>query len=34
MCAFHEIRGASWRISKGAKNKAALFAELGLTQKT
>ena len=34
MCAFHEIKGASWRISKGAQNKVALFTELGLTQKT
>jgi len=34
MCSFHEVKGASWRISKGAKNKTALFAELGLTQKT
>jgi DNA replication protein DnaC len=34
MCAFHEVKGASWRISKGAQNKAALFTELGLTQKT
>jgi len=34
MCAFHEVRGASWRISKGTQNKAALFAELGLLQKT
>ena len=34
MCAFHEVKGASWRISKGAKNKTALFVELGLTQKT
>ncbi|MCL2274131.1 MAG: ATP-binding protein [Defluviitaleaceae bacterium] len=33
MCAFHEIKGASWRISKGTRNKAAMFAELGLTQK-
>jgi len=30
MCAFHEIKGASWRISKGVQNKTALFAELGL----
>jgi DNA replication protein DnaC len=28
MCAFHEIKGASWRISKGVQNKAALLAEL------
>jgi len=34
MCAFHEVKGASWRISKGAQNKTALFAELGLTQKS
>ena len=34
MCAFYEVKGASWRITKGAQNKAALFAELGLKQKT
>jgi len=34
MCAFHEVIGASWRISKGAQNKAALFADLGLSLKT
>jgi DNA replication protein DnaC len=34
MCAFHEIKGASWRISKGAQNKAALLTELGLPLKT
>jgi DNA replication protein DnaC len=31
MCAFHEIKGASWRISKGAQNRAALLTELGLS---
>jgi len=30
MRAFHEVVGASWRISKGKHNKAALFADLGL----
>jgi len=30
MCSFHEIKGASWRISKGTQNKVALLAELGL----
>jgi len=30
MCTFHEIKGASWRISKSVKNKAALLTELGL----
>jgi DNA replication protein DnaC len=30
MCIFHEMKGASWRISKGAKNKAQFFSELGL----
>ena len=34
MCTFHEVIGASWRISKGAQNKAALFADLGLSLKT
>jgi hypothetical protein len=34
MCVFHEVKGASWRISKGTKNKAALFTELGLPIKT
>lgn len=34
MCVFHEIVGVSWRITKGAQNKAALFAELGLPLKT
>jgi len=33
MCAFYEVKGASWRISKGTQNKAALFNELGLSQK-
>jgi len=31
MCAFHEVRGASWRISKGASNKSQLLKDLGLT---
>jgi len=31
MCAFHEVKGASWRISKGVQNKAALLQELGLS---
>ena len=30
MCAFYEVKGTSWRISKGAQNKAALCSELGL----
>ena len=34
MCVFHEIVGTSWRITKGAQNKAALFADLGLPLKT
>jgi len=34
MCAFHEVKGASWRISKGTQNKAALLSELGLQPKT
>jgi len=33
MCAFHEVIGASWRISKGMQNKAALLADLGLPLK-
>jgi DNA replication protein DnaC len=33
MCVFHEIKGASWRISKGTKNKTALLTELGLPLK-
>jgi len=33
MCAFHEVRGSSWRISKGIQNKTALFTELGLSPK-
>ena len=32
MCAFHEVKGASWRISKGVQNKAALLKELGISQ--
>jgi len=32
MCAFYEVKGASWRISKGAENKTALLKELGLSQ--
>jgi len=31
MCAFHEMKSASWRISKGARNKAVLYSELGLS---
>ena len=31
MCSFHEVIGASWRISKGARNKATMFKELGLS---
>jgi len=31
MCAFHEVKGASWRISKGVRNKTALLQELGLS---
>jgi len=31
MCTFHEVKGASWRISKGVRNKSTMFAELGLT---
>ena len=31
MCAFHEVKGQSWRIQKGEQNKAALYAELGIT---
>jgi len=31
MCVFHEIKGASWRISKGANNKANLYGELGIS---
>ena len=31
MCAFHEVKGASWRIPKGVQNKAALLQELGLS---
>jgi len=34
MCAFHEVKGASWRISKGMQNKTAMYAELGLIQKS
>ena len=34
MCAFHEVTGASWRISKGQQNKTALYADLGLPLKT
>jgi len=30
MCVFHEIKCASWRISKGKRNKMRLFGELGL----
>jgi len=30
MCAFHEVKGASWRISKGIQNKTTLLHELGL----
>ena len=30
MCVFHEIKGASWRISKSSQNKTALLTELGL----
>ena len=30
MCAFHEVKGQSWRIQKGEQNKAALYAELGI----
>ena len=32
MCAFHEVKGASWRISKGSQNKAELLKELGISQ--
>jgi len=32
MCAFHEVKSASWRISKGAQNKIALLSELGISQ--
>lgn len=32
MCAFYEVKGASWRISRGVQNKAALLDELGLHQ--
>jgi DNA replication protein DnaC len=31
ICAFHEVKGASWRISKGAQNKTDLLKELGLS---
>ena len=31
ICAFHEVTGASWRISKGVQNKTALLQELGLS---
>jgi len=31
ICAFHEVVGASWRISKGVQNKTALLQELGLS---
>jgi len=31
MCAFHEVKGASWRIAKGARNKTELLNELGIT---
>jgi DNA replication protein DnaC len=33
LCVFHEIKGASWRISKAVQNKAALLEELGLPLK-
>jgi len=31
MCTFFEVTGQSWRTQKGEQNKAALYAELGLT---
>jgi len=31
MCAFCEVKGASWRISKGAENKTQMLKELGFT---
>jgi len=34
MCAFHEVVGASWRISRGKQNKVALYADIGLPLKT
>ena len=32
MCAFHEVKGASFRISKASQNKTQLLSELGISQ--
>jgi len=31
MCSFFEVTGSSWRVQKGKRNKAELYADLGMT---